>query len=99
MARDLIDMSEFRALELGGWLGTTDGQVIAQAVEAVTPPFYRQDIELTVAALRRAAQIQHEEGQQVAGRVALASLGVGIGLAGLFRLLGGQSGGSSSPDA
>lgn len=42
----------------------------------VTPSFYRQDVELLVAALQRAAQLQQQEGQQVAGRNALGAIGV-----------------------
>jgi hypothetical protein len=47
-ANELLQIAEFRALRLGTWLGTVDGQVITEAVEAVAPPFYRQDIELLV---------------------------------------------------
>ena len=42
----------------------------------LTPSFYRQDVELLVAALQRAAQLQQQEGQQVAGRNALGAIGV-----------------------
>jgi hypothetical protein len=61
---------------LGTWLRTTDGQAIAAAVESVMPPFYRQDVELLVAALQHAAVIQQQEGQQAAGRFPLAAVGV-----------------------
>ena len=76
VAEELLGVGEFRALQLGTWLGTTDGQVIAEAVEMVTPPLYRQDVELLVAALRYAAQLQQQEGQKIAGRVALGAVGV-----------------------
>ena len=76
VANELLGIAEFKALQLGTWLGTTDGTVIAQAVESVTPPFYRQDVELLVAALQQAATIQQQEGQQVAGRFALGAIGV-----------------------
>ena len=75
-AHELLDIAEFRALQLGTWLGTTDGEVITRAVESVSPPFYRQDIELLVAALKHAASIQQQEGQQVAGRFALGAIGI-----------------------
>lgn len=42
----------------------------------VTPPFYSEDVELLVAALRRAAQLQQVEGQQAAGKNALIAIGV-----------------------
>ena len=75
-AHELVGIAEFRALQLGTWLGTTDGEVIAEAVESVTPPFYRQDVELLVTALRHAAALQQQEGQQTAGRFALGAIGV-----------------------
>lgn len=76
LARELLGIAEFRALQLGTWFSTTDGQVIAEAVEMVTPPFYSEDVELLVAALQRAAQLQQVEGQQAAGRNALVAIGV-----------------------
>jgi len=76
LAQELLGIAEFRALQLGTWLGTTDGELVAGAVEMVTPSFYRQDVELLVAALQRAAQLQQQEGQQVAGRNALGAIGV-----------------------
>lgn len=79
LARELLGMAEFRALQLGTWLGTTDGQIITEAVELVAPPFYEEDIELLVAALEYAARLQHQEGQQVAGRVAVgAAVAAGV---------------------
>ena len=76
VAHELLGIAEFKALQLGTWLGTTDGKVIAQAVESVTPPFYRTDVELLVAALQHAATLQQQEGQQAAGRFALGAIGV-----------------------
>jgi hypothetical protein len=79
VAQELLKMSEFRALKLGTWLGTTNGQVISKAVETVTPPFYRQDVELLVAALQLATKLQYQEGQDKAGKVALGVLcGAGV---------------------
>lgn len=76
LAHELLQCVEFRALQLGTWLGTTDGKIVADAIEMVMPPFYRQDAELLVAGLQRAAQLQREEGQRAAGRNALATIGV-----------------------
>jgi hypothetical protein len=75
VADELLAIGEFRALQLGTWLGTTDGQVIAQAVEMVSPPFYRQDVELLVAALQHSAKIQNQEGKDAAGKFALKAIG------------------------
>jgi hypothetical protein len=86
VANELLQIAEFRALRLGTWLGTVDGQVITEAVEAVAPPFYRQDIELLVSALTLAAKMQQTEGQDRAGKLALGAIGaavlVGLGIAG-----------------
>lgn len=40
----------------------------------VSPPFYRQDVELLVAALQHAAALQQQEGQQVAGQYAVGAV-------------------------
>ena len=62
VARDLLANAEFRALQLGTWLNTPDGELITAAVEAITPPPYREDIELLAEALKLAAQAQRGEG-------------------------------------
>jgi hypothetical protein len=61
LAKELLALSEFRALELGAWLGTPDGEIFTQAVEAAMPPFYGEDVALIAEALRMAAKLQHEE--------------------------------------
>ena len=76
LAKELLAIPEYRALQLGTWLGTTDGKIITEAVELVAPPFYREDIELLVDALKLAAQIQAQEGQDKAGKLALGAAGV-----------------------
>jgi hypothetical protein len=88
-----LEDAEFRALQLGTWLNTPDGQIIAAAVEAVSPPFYAEDEKLLVAALQHAAARQREEGVQAAGRNALIALGVAGVAALLFGLFGTGSGG------
>jgi hypothetical protein len=74
LARAFLKQAEFRALQLGAWLTTPDGQLIAQAVEAMSPPLYRSDVELLVTALQMAAQMQQSEGQKRAGRALVGSL-------------------------
>jgi hypothetical protein len=78
VAGELLGIVEFQALELGSWLGTTDGRVITEAVEMVMPPFFRADVALLVEALKLAASLQQQKGQQVAGAVALGALAVGL---------------------
>ena len=95
LANELLSIAEFRALQLGTWLGTTDGQILTQAVEMVAPPFYRQDVELLVEALKLAASIQQSEGQRVAGKMALGAIGLSLLVAGVFAAGSSQSGGSS----
>lgn len=71
LAAEFIDNSEFCALRLGTFLGTTQGEILVQGVEMVSPPFYREDIELLVDALQMAAKIQN---QKIAGRLALGAI-------------------------
>ena len=70
-AQVLLGDAEFRALQLGTWLGTTDGEVISQAVEQIIPPFYRPEYDLMVNGSTLAASLQSQEGQHVAGKVEL----------------------------
>lgn len=81
LGNELLAIAEFRALQLGGWLGTTDGQVIAEAVEMVSPPLYAEDVDLLVQALIYASQLQQRESQTVAGKVALGAIAVAAVLA------------------
>jgi hypothetical protein len=64
IAASLLRDAEFRALKLGTWLSTPDGELVTAAVEAITPPPYRQDAELLIAALKLAAQQQQTEARQ-----------------------------------
>ncbi len=84
--------AEFRALQLGTWLNTPDGQMIAAAVEAVSPPFYADDEKLLVKALQYAATHQREEGLHAAGRSALIA-GCVLVLVGLLAWFGSTPGG------
>ncbi len=83
LAQEFLGIAEFRALQLGTWLGTTEGEIITRAVEAVVPVYLRPDIELLVAGLKLAARLQQQEGQRVARGVAVAVL-VGVGFIGLM---------------
>src|SRR5258706_9148420 len=62
LAQDLVANAEFRALQLGTWLNRPDTELITAAVEAITPPPYREDIELITEALKLAARAQRGEG-------------------------------------
>ncbi len=76
LAQDLLANAEFRALQLGTWLNRPDAELITAAVEAITPPPYREDIELITEALKLAARAQRGEG---IGRAFLTS-GAAAGL-------------------
>jgi hypothetical protein len=71
LAAEFVENSEFLALRLGTLLGTPQGEIVAQGVEMVSPPFYREDVELLVDALQMAAKMQNKK---IAGRLALGAI-------------------------
>lgn len=81
--KELVADAEFRSLQLGTLLSTTDAEVIEAAVAAVIPPIYHPEFDLAVGGLKLAAALQQQEGQQVAGRVALTFVGASLIAAGL----------------
>jgi hypothetical protein len=66
--------AEFKALKLGNWLTTPDGQFFVEAVSMITPAPYAKDIDLLIEALQLAAKLQQEDAR---GKIALAVFGVG----------------------
>jgi hypothetical protein len=75
LAQQLLALAEFRALQLGTWLSTPDGQFLTETVEMVTPPFYRADLELLIDALQIAArEQQHRERRNLALGVAVFAM-------------------------
>jgi hypothetical protein len=74
LANNFLRIAEFRALQLGTWLGTTDGGLIMQAVELVVPMYYVEDVALITEALKLAARTQQQEGVHKA----LAGAAVGL---------------------
>ncbi len=82
-ARTLLADSEFRALQLGTWLGTTDGEIISCAVAQVIPPLCRPEYEFLVNGLTLAANLQAQEGKRKAGAVALGAISVTLITSGL----------------
>lgn len=58
VASQLLETAGFRALHLGSWLSTPNGELIAAGVELLSPPPYDVDIELLVEALKIAATKQ-----------------------------------------
>lgn len=80
----LLRDAEFRALKLGTWLSTPDGQLVAAAVEALAPPPYGQDAELLITALQFAAQQQQTEARQ--------KILAGVAVGGVLALAFGSAG-------
>jgi hypothetical protein len=83
IAVELISNAEFQALRLGTWLNTPQGQAVAAAVEAISPPLYREDVKLITEALMLAARTQQKEQRnRVLAGAALATAGLAILVAG-----------------
>jgi hypothetical protein len=78
LATNLLVDTEWQSLRLGTWLGTTDGQIISNAVAIVIPPTYRPEYNLVVDGLKLAAQLQAQGKQKVAGIVVILVAGVGL---------------------
>ena len=64
IAEALLADVGFRALRLGTWLNTPSGELLADAVTALTPQPFREDIDLLITALQLAAQRQQDEARQ-----------------------------------
>jgi hypothetical protein len=81
IAEALLADADFRALRLGTWLSTPDGELVAAAVAALSPPPYDQDITLLIEALKLAAQRQHDEARQklAAGFLGAAAIAIAVG--------------------
>jgi len=82
-AQELLRDSEFRALQLGNWLRTPEGEVISQAVSMVIPEAYGPAFNLAIDGLTLAAELQAKEGRQTAERIGV-TIGVGLVLALIF---------------
>lgn len=82
LAEQMLASTEFRVLKLGTWLQTPDGQLITAAVEALSPPPLREDVELLVTALTLAAKAQQGQGRVRAATTGIvASVAVGLAVA------------------
>jgi hypothetical protein len=78
VAEILLGDAEFRALRLGALLGTADGRLIVAAVEALTPPPYREDVALLAEALQLAAKRQQNAAIETLLRGVAVAVGVGV---------------------
>jgi hypothetical protein len=76
VAGQMLQTVGFRALRLGSWLNTPDGELIVAAVELLTPPPYAIDAELLVDALKIAANRQRSaELERAVGIGVVAAIG------------------------
>ena len=74
----LADDVGFRAIELGTWLTTPDGSLIAESVGQIIPAAYRPEYQLVVDGLKFAADRQRGAGWQRALGVLAISFGLGF---------------------
>src|SRR6266511_1778174 len=78
---ELFADAEFRVLKLATFLNTPDGKVLAAAVEMLTPPLYRQDVELLIEALKLAGKVQHESLREAVVKGVLVTAGIAVAAA------------------
>jgi hypothetical protein len=80
VAQWLLADAEFRALKLGNWLKTPDGEFFEEAVSMLLPTPYAQDAELLMEALKLAVGLQQAEARaKIAGAIALGGVAIAIG--------------------
>lgn len=84
VAAELLADAEFRALKLGTWLSTPDGEFLAAAATALTPPIYKPDVEVLIKALQLAAKQQQSEARKTlaAGTAVAAVLALAVATSG-----------------
>ena len=84
VAAELLADAEFRALKLGTWLNTPDGEFVAAAVTTLTPPLYKPDVEVLIKALQTAAKQQQSEARKTlaAGAAVVGVLALAVGTSG-----------------
>jgi hypothetical protein len=74
LADELVEDVGFRTLELGGFLRTPDGELIASGVEMALPTADRRVVSLAVDALKLAADQQSELSPLQVGGLALGGV-------------------------
>lgn len=84
VAQWLLNDGEYRALKLGTFFGTPEGEMLAEAVAALAPPPYERDAELLIAALRLASAEQQREQRR--------KIFAGVAAGGVAALLFGSAG-------
>jgi hypothetical protein len=64
VADALFADAEFRALKLGTWLSTPEGELLTAAATALMPPLYAEDAGLLIDGLKMAAQQQQADARK-----------------------------------
>jgi hypothetical protein len=84
VAAELLADAEFRALRLGNWLSTPEGEFVAAAVTSLMPQLYAADADVLIKALQLAARQQQADARKtIAAGVAIAAVGaLAIGASG-----------------
>jgi hypothetical protein len=79
----LLADAEFRALKLGNWLSTPDGELVMAAIGMLAPAPYAQDAQLLAEALQLAAQQQQAEARKkILAAIAIGGAVVALGASG-----------------
>lgn len=79
----LLADAGFRALKLGNWLSTPDGQLVTDAIEMLAPAPYAQDAQLLAEALQLAARQQQADARtKIAAAIAIGGAVIAIGASG-----------------
>jgi hypothetical protein len=80
---ELLADAEFRAIKLGTWLSTPEGEFISAAVTSLMPSLYQADAEVLIEGLQLAArQQQIEAWKTIAAGVAIGGALFAIGKSG-----------------
>jgi hypothetical protein len=79
----LLADAEFRALKLGSWLSTPDGQLVMAAIGMLAPAPMAQDAQLLAEALQLAARQQQADARtKIAAAIAIGGAVIAIGASG-----------------
>lgn len=84
VAAELLADAEFRALKLGTWLSTPEGEFVTAAVTGLAPPLYQPDVEVLIKALQIAARQQQSEARKTLafGAAAVGALALAVSASG-----------------
>jgi hypothetical protein len=83
VAEWLLADAEFRALKLGNWLSTPDGELVMTAIGMLAPAPYAQDAQLLAEALQLAARRQQDDARKkIFAAIAIGGAVVAIGASG-----------------